>query len=203
MSKQQLIAIGRESGSGGYEIARQLAKRLNLPLYDKNLLEKIAEEKNGDADLLRKFDEKPKIIGVHRVVDGLSNAPGDQIAQMQFDYLLTRAREGESFVVLGRCADEILQGFPGLVSVFVLADESFKLTRIMAQDSISQREALALMAKTDRQRRAYHNQHCKGQWGEAGTYDLTINSARLGIEGTVEMLEHYIHVRSEQSWELS
>ena len=203
MSKQQLIAIGRESGSGGYEIARQLAKRLNLPLYDKNLLEKIAEEKNGDADLLRKFDEKPKIIGVHRVVDGLSNAPGDQIAQMQFNYLLSRAREGESFVVLGRCADEILQGFPGLVSVFVLADESFKLTRIMAQDSISQREALALMAKTDRQRRAYHNQHCKGQWGEAGTYDLTINSARLGIEGTVEMLEHYIHARSEQSRELS
>ena len=198
MSKQQLIAIGRESGSGGYEIARQLAKRLNLPLYDKNLLEKIAEEKNGNADLLRKFDEKPKIIGVHRVVDGLSNAPGDQIAQMQFDYLLTRAREGESFVVLGRCADEILQGFPGLVSVFVLADESFKLTRIMAQDSISQREALALMAKTDRQRRAYHNQHCKGQWGEAGTYDLTINSARLGIEGTVEMLENYIHARAAQ-----
>lgn len=198
MSKQQLIAIGRESGSGGYEIARQLAKRLNLPLYDKNLLEKIAEEKNGDADLLRKFDEKPKIIGVHRVVDGLSNAPGDQIAQMQFDYLLSRAREGESFVVLGRCADEILQGFPGLVSAFILADEPFKLARIMAQNNVSQREALALMAKTDRQRRTYHNQRCKGQWGEAKTYDLTINSARLGIEGTVELLENYIHARAAQ-----
>ena len=132
------------------------------------------------------------------MVDGLSNAPGDQIAQMQFDYLLTRAREGESFVVLGRCADEILQGFPGLVSVFVLADEPFKLARTMEQNDISQREALALMAKTDRQRRTYHNQHCKGQWGEAKTYDLTINSARLGIEGTVKLLEHYIHARAAQ-----
>ena len=58
MSKQQLIAIGRESGSGGYEIARQLAKRLNLPLYDKNLLEKIAEEKK------RKMEEESRRIAL-------------------------------------------------------------------------------------------------------------------------------------------
>ena len=65
----------------------------------------------------------------------------------------------------------------------------------MTRDGISQREALLLMARKDRQRRSYHNQHCKRQWGEATTYDLTINSSRLGIDGTVDMLEHYILAR--------
>lgn len=195
MSKQRLIALGREFGSGGHEIARKLAKRLDLPLYDKNLLDKIAEEQNGDPELLRQYDEKPKIAGIHRVVDGLSNAPGDQIAQMQFDYLRARAAEGKSFVVLGRCADEVLEDYPGLISIFILADEASKLERTMTRDGISQREALLLMARKDRQRRSYHNQHCKRQWGEATTYDLTINSSRLGIDGTVDMLEHYILAR--------
>ena len=136
MSKQRLIALGREFGSGGHEIARKLAKRLDLPLYDKNLLDKIAEEQNGDPELLRQYDEKPKIAGIHRVVDGLSNAPGDQIAQMQFDYLRARAAEGKSFVVLGRCADEVLEDYPGLISIFILADEASKLERTMTRDAI-------------------------------------------------------------------
>lgn len=201
VSKQLLIAIGREFGSGGHEIARRLAERFQVPLYDRNILEEIALQNNGDVEALKRYDEMPKRPVVSRVVEGLSSAPQDGVAQLQFAYLRDQAEKGLSFVVLGRCADEVLSAYPGLISIFVLADEAFKLERIMARDNTSRYEALSLMERKNRQRRSYHNQHCEKKWGEAGTYDLTINSARMGIEGTVDVLEQYIRARAAQQAE--
>ena len=108
MSKQVIISIGREFGSGGHEIAQHLADRFSLPLYDYNLLREIAQEKNVSASNLEQYDEVPK-KGFSKTVRGFNNSPQLNIAYMQFDFLKKKAAEGESFVVVGRCSEEVLK----------------------------------------------------------------------------------------------
>ena len=116
------------------------------------------------------------------------------MAQMQFELLRQHADAGESFVVLGRCAEEVLADQEGLVSIFIRADLDFRVKRT----PLPEEEALDFIKHQDRQRRIYHDQHCKGDWGDAKCYDLVINSARLGIPGTVDILEQYIRSRAAQ-----
>ena len=188
---QLIVSIGRESGSGGLEIARTLAKRFDLPLYNKSILQTAAEAKGLNVKELEQYDERPRSLLFYRSVKGFSNAPEDGVAQMQFDLLRRHAAAGESFVVLGRCAEEVLADYECLVSIFVEADLDFRIRRTPLPGN----EALEFIHKQDRQRRIYHDQHCKGDWGDAQSYDLVINSARLGVPGTVDVLEHYIRAR--------
>ena len=122
MSHPLIIAIGRESGSGGLEIARTLAERFGLPLYDKNILQHAADAKGVTAASLEPYDECPRSLLFYRSIKGFSNAPEDGVAQMQFELLRRHAAAGESFVVLGRCAEEVLADCEGLVSIFIEAD---------------------------------------------------------------------------------
>ena len=191
---QLIISIGRESGSGGLEIAQTLAKRFGLPLYDKSILQNAAEAKGLNAKDLEQYDERPRSPLFYRSIKGFSNAPEDGVAQMQFDLLRRHAAAGESFVVLGRCAEEVLADQEGLVSIFIRADLDFRVKRT----PLPEEEALDFIKHQDRQRRIYHDQHCKGDWGDAKCYDLVINSARLDIPGTVDILEQYIRSRAAQ-----
>jgi len=119
MSHQLIVAIGRESGSGGLDIAHALAERLQLPLFDKSILQKAAEDKGVSAETLERYDERPYSPLFCRSVRGISSAPEDCVAQMQFELLRQHANAGESFVVLGRCAEEVLADREGLISIFV------------------------------------------------------------------------------------
>ena len=195
MEKQLIISVSREFASGGHEIASELARRFNLPLYDKNILEHIACQHNLNIRRLEPYDEAPKNILTSRNVRGFSNSPEEQVAQMQFRYLRSKAEAGDSFVVLGRCSEEILKDYPCLVSIFILADIAFKKKRTMDLGNASEETALELMSRTDRRRKYYHNQHCRGKWGHSRNYDLCVNSARLGIDGTAKLLEDYIRER--------
>lgn len=195
MSAQLIISVGREFGSGGHTVASTLAQRFSLPFYDENMLQTIAERRGVSPEGLEPYDETPKAPLLYRTVNGFSNAPSDALARMQFQFLREQAEAGRSFVVLGRCADGILKDFPGLVSIFVLADPDFKLARTIARGAASREEALSLMAARDRKRKTYHNQYCQGKWGDSRTYDLTVKSSRLGIPATVDLLEQYIRAR--------
>ena len=158
MSQQLILAIGRESGSGGLDIARLLAERFGLPLYDKNILQTAAQERGVSPEKLTRYDEQPRSPLFYRSVRGYSNAPEDAVAQLQFRLLREHAEAGESFVVLGRCAEEVLADRPGLVSVFIRADLPFRISRTPLPEA----EAIEFINKQDRQRRVYHDQHARG-----------------------------------------
>ena len=195
MAKQLIVSIGREFGSGGHVIAEALAKRFELPLYDNNLLTHVAQEKDVAAEDLRKYDERPRSMLFSRTVKGFSNSIEENLANMQFDYLRKMADRGDSFVIVGRCAETILKGHPGLVSIFVLGDKEAKIQRIMKVYNLSQEEARRKEERQDWKRKSYHNYYCAVKWGDSRNYDLSINSTRLGIDGTVDMLENYIRAR--------
>ena len=199
MGKQLIISVGREFGSGGHVIAEELARRFELPLYDNNLLEHIAEEKEISHESLKKYDERPKNRLFSRTVRGYSNSMQENLANMQFDYLKKKAAAGESFVIVGRCSETILKGFDGLVTIFVLGDPDVKAERIRKVYGVSEEEARRMMKREDWNRKSYHNYYCKGKWGDSRNYDFSINSSRLGIEKTVDMLEKCIRARMESN----
>lgn len=192
MAEQKIIAIGREYGSGGHQIGEEIARRLNIPFYDSNLLTQIASDNNMDHEILKQYDERPRNRLFSRPVAGFGNSPEENVATLQFDYLLKMAREGKSFVVVGRCAESKLKKFPALISVFILADQEAKIARVKEIHGISEEEAKQEMKRVDWKRKSYHNYYCKGKWGDSRNYDLTINSSKLGIENTINLLEKYI-----------
>lgn len=195
MDKQLIISVGREFGSGGHAIAEELSKRFGIKLYDNNLLLEIAEKNGSDAEIIQKFDEVPKLRILSRTVRGYNNSPEDVISQLQFDYMRELAQNGESFVIVGRCAETVLKGHPALVSIFVLGDYETKLARISEKYSLSQKEAKSLIKTTDKKRKSYHNYHCELHWGDSRLYEVSINSSKLGIDETVDILEAYINKR--------
>ena len=196
---QVIISVGREFGSGGRVIAEAIANRFNIPIYDRHLITEIANKTGLTPEEIEKYNEKPKNHLLSRRVNGYSNSIEDNIAEMQFKFLREKAASGESFVVVGRCSETKLRDFKCLISLFVLGDMNEKIKRVMNVYELTEDKAKAFIDKKDRKRKRYHNYHCEGHWGDSRLYDLSVNSSRLGINGTVDMLENYIKARmSEQ-----
>ena len=195
MSKQYIIAIGREFGSGGKHIGRVLAKHLGVPLYDRNIVEKVAAEMEVDAEHLRKYEEKKRRLFFHRSVKGHTTALEDHVANHQFDYIRRLADSGESFVIVGRCAEDVLRDREGLITIFITGRREYRINRVMKQFELSRPMAIEKMDRHDRTRRAYHDHYSKGKWGDVKNYDLCIDSTYFGTQGTAEFLKEYIDKR--------
>ncbi len=192
MEKQLIISVGREFGSGGHEIAVKLAKHYNLPLLDQEMLEEIAAEKDVNVDNLKELDEKHASKFFKRNVRGFSSSPQENVSLMQFDYLQKKAKAGDSFVIVGRCSEEVLKEYDGMVSIFILGDKEVKRERIMRLYDLNEFMAERLMHEKDTKRKRYHNSFCDGKWGDSRNYDISVNSSVLGIDETVEILINFI-----------
>ena len=197
MDGQLIISVGREFGSGGHMIAQMLADRFSLPLYDRSLLYEIAEVKNLNIKDLEKYDEKPRMKFFSRNVNGYSNSPEENIAKIQFDYLRKKAEKGESFVIVGRCAEEVLKDFDCLVTVFILGDVDKKIERIARINNITESEAEAMIQQQNRKRKQYHNHYSKNKWGDSRNYEISVNSSKIGFEKTADIIEEYIKMKME------
>ncbi|MBR6215418.1 MAG: cytidylate kinase-like family protein [Spirochaetaceae bacterium] len=197
MGRQVIISIGREYGSAGHLIAEKLAKKLNMDLYDRNLLDEVANVKNVDTNNLSKYDEKPHRFFGSRTVRGYSNSPEENVAQLQLALLKSKAADGDSFVIVGRCADDIFRGMENFISVFIYADFDARIKRVMERHpELNEKQAIKKIERHDKNRAAYHNYFSKGgKWGDKANYDMCVNSTRLGLEGTVDFLCKYIEQR--------
>ena len=197
MDKQIIVSISREYASGGHVIAEAIAKHFDIPLYDKNLLDEIGKEKGMDLSGFAASDEKIINVFTSRTVKGFNNSPEYALAHMQFDFIKEKAAAGDSFVICGRCADYVLKDNPALISIFVLADENKKISRIQSLNGdCTIAQAIKIMEKSNRRRKEYHNEFAKTKWGDSRYYDLCVNSSKLGIEKTAEFLIDYIDKRN-------
>lgn len=188
---QLIVAVSREFGSGGHEIATILSEKLGIPMYDRNMLDKLAEKNGIDAESLHQHEEM-KHQGLHRTVRGHSSSVQDHIAQIQFDFIKEKADSGESFVVVGRCAENVLRGNKNMVSVFVRADEAAKIERVSRLYKLSESEAKRKMTRHDKKRKAYHNYYSDLKWGDSKGYDYCVNSSRIGVTETAELLYNLV-----------
>lgn len=192
MAKQIIVSISREYGSGGHLIGEMIAKDLGLNFYDRNMLDEIAEEKGFDTERLHKYDEKPRNLILTRTVKDHTNSMAQIVAEMQFDYIRSKADSGESFVIVGRCADTVLKGREGLISIFVTGDREDKIAHVGAKYNLTEDKAAAKMLRHDKTRKLYYNRYSSTKWGDSRYHDLCINSSRLGYEGTAKLLEEFV-----------
>ena len=198
MGKQLIITVVRDIGSGGHIIAVKLAEHFGIQLLDSNILAEVAKKSNASEEYLKKYDESARNLFFSRTVNGFSNSPEEIIAQMQFDYIKQKSDAGESFVVIGRCADYILRENPALVRVFVLGDTEAKIKRTAEREGISEDKAKIRMEQADKRRKYFHNTHSENKWGDSRSYDITVNSSKLGLDSTAELLIKYIELRNAE-----
>ena len=205
MSDNLIITIGRECGSGGRHIGRQLADELGIKCYDKELLNEAAKNSGFCRELFETHDEKPTSSLLYSLVMdtyslGYSTSAyldmplNHKIFMAQFDTIKHLANQ-ESCVIIGRCADYALAGYPNVVTVFVTADEDIKIRTLMDRYQISEAKAKDLMIKTDKKRASYYNYYSNKRWGDSRSYDLCINSSKVGVEGAIHIIKEFVKVR--------
>ena len=192
MKQQIIITLGREHGSGGHYIADIISKELGIKLYDKDSIEKEIASAGYSEEMIRKMDEKPVNFFASRRIGKYSNSIEVNVAERTFAMLREKAAAGESFVIIGRCGEQVLKDNPNMISVFICGDPEFKLARVMEKMGLDAEQAIDEIKSVDRSRKNYHNYYCNTKWGDARGYDMTIKSDVLGCEETAKMLIAYI-----------
>lgn len=198
--KHTIITIGRQFGSHGRSIAKQLAKKLGYAYYDKELLVKASQESGLATSFLESMDERQASPFFYSLLAGPTQFMwNDQFIsteamayQAQHDTILKVAQEGNC-VIVGRCADHILKDQERLVRVFISADLKDRIAHVMERDQITEKEARKKIKEMDKSRAAYYNFNTDQKWSDAANYDLCINTSRLTEEKTVETILHFIH----------
>ena len=205
MKNQMIISIGRECGSGGHELGELLAAHYGIKLYDRNLIEELAAELHQDAEKLAKREEHVagKVLPFQQR-NGFAarqGGIGDKYTREDRLYLeergfIQRLAASESFVIIGRAANAILEGHPNTLRLFLYAPESFKLPRVREEYGLgSDEEARKLMKRIDRERRAYFEYYSDMIWGSSDGHDLMIDSSLLGLEETARQIETIVDRR--------
>ena len=202
MKTNTIITIGRQYGSAGREIGYKIAEDFGIKLYDKEMLARAAKESGICEEIFETHDEKPTNSFLYSLVmdtysmgytgSTYNDMPiNHKVFLAQFDAIKKIADEGPCILV-GRCADYALESYENMVSVFIHADMDARISRISRIYDLPANKAKDRIVKADKKRASYYNYYTNKRWGDADSYELCLNSSKLGIEGTAKAIEQYI-----------
>lgn len=202
---RKIITISRQTGSGGHEIAELLAEKLNIPLHDRNVVEEAMKEldlENADdvdekvvVDYLGKFAKGyHAIFGKGKLYHMMDHSKEEEptISEKMYEIQSKIIKEFADMgpcIIVGRCADYVLKDRDDVLSVFITAEEEQKVQRMMDRRELTHERAVNAIEFSDRDRAKYYNAYTKQKWGVPESYDITLSSTKLGIDGVVEILE--------------
>ena len=193
--EKKIITISREFGSGGRSIGRQVAEKLGIPFYDKELVEQVALESGFAPKFVEEHGEHapgksflayafaPQ--GVPGVMNGLSTA--DFLWNIQCNVILQLADKGPC-VIVGRNADYILKDRKDVLNVFIHADKDFRADRIVRLYGESEKSPEARLNEKDKRRKVNYQHYTGRTWGASQNYDVCFNSAKLGVDAVADMI---------------
>ena len=191
--KKNIITISRQFGSGGRTVGRQLAERLNIPFYDRELVKQVAEETGFDTKFIEEngeFSPSKSIFsfavsqGVPCMQNGLSVS--DFIFCMQRQVILKLAEK--PCVIVGRGADYILKDRDDVFDVFIHASMENRADRIVRLYGESEKKPEQRLADKDKKRKIYYKHYTDREWGDAKNYDMCLDSGRIGIDKCVDLI---------------
>ena len=199
---KKLITISREFGSGGRLIGKRLAEKLDIPYYDKELLDRIAEESGFSKEMIVEAEKKAKNSFLYSLASAMGTGEAgpeslslnERFFLAQFDTIRRIADEG-SCVIVGRCADYVLRGMPEATNVFIYAEEADKIKRAVQEYGVPEDSVKKLMKDTDKARANYYAYHTGRKWGEHVNYNLSIDSGYIEIEDIVDLIIKYTDVK--------
>ena len=194
-----IYTIGRELGSGGYTVAKLLAERLGIKLYDKELLAQAAKDSGFCEEIFENHDERPTNSFLYSLVmdtytgGNYSAAPfldmplNHKVFLAQFE-TIKKIAEKESCVIVGRCADYALSDNPDCINIFIHADLDVRIKNVSRNLNITENKARDIINKTDKQRASYYNYYTSKKWGDSKSYNLSLDAGKLGTDNCVEMI---------------
>lgn len=201
-----VITIGREYGSGGKYIGERLAEELNLKLYDKELLNKVAEESGMDLNVLEQMDEKQEecfwytfAMSLYQQdsLETLAEIPSNEKIFIEQAKIIEELAQKEDCIIIGRCSNVILRNKPDVLNIFVYSSElEFKVKRKMQFGGFeTELEAIKAIERIDKERETYYNYFTKENWGDRKSYDLMIDTSKIGVNKAVELIKEYLKLR--------
>jgi cytidylate kinase len=201
MSDNKIITIGRQYGSAGREIGKRVAEQLGIAYYDKELLKKAAAQSGLCEELFENHDEKPTNSFLYSLVmdtyslgynsSAFVDMPlNHKVFLAQFDTIKKIANQ-ESCVIVGRCADYALADYENCLSVFIHAKLEDRIKRIAAKYELTDAKAKELILKTDKSRASYYNYFTSKKWGDVSSYQLSLDSSQVGVEGAAKIITEY------------
>ena len=199
MAKKIIITIARQFGSGGREIGERIAKALNVPLIDKELIKDAASKGELSEDIIKSADESATNSLLYTLAMG-SNLLGttinfgykmpinDKLFILQSEAIKNYAAEG-SCVIIGRCADYVLREEPNLFRIFIYGDLDHRQARVKERHpELKESKIIDVISKTDKRRSSYYNFYTGNKWGKYDNYDMAINSSTFGVEETAKII---------------
>lgn len=187
--KNRIITISREFGSGGRTIGKKTAEKLGIPCYDRELIEKVALETGFDEQYIKDAGEYAPsgFFGSTFTNHAFGPSNEDYLWEIQYKIISDLAQKGPC-VIVGRCADYILQDRADCLKVFIHASMDFRAERIVKEYGERTEAPEQRLRDKDKRRAAYHRFYTNMKWGDAKNYHICLNSGVLGIDRCVEIL---------------
>ena len=182
---KRIITISREFGSGGRFIGEEVAKKLGIAYYDKNIIGQIAEKSGLSPEYIQENAELSPKKGLFAYAFSGRDITGKSVEDMVYEAqrnIILEWAEKEPCVIIGRNADYILKDRDDVLNVFIHGDMPEKIKRITGLYNVEEKEAVKMMADTDKRRRTNYNFYTDQNWGKASNYTLCLNSSQLGYD---------------------
>ena len=182
---KRIITISREFGSGGRFIGEEVAKKLGIAYYDKNIISEIAEKSGLSPEYIQERAELSPKKGMFAYALAGRDITGKSVEDMVYEAqrkVILELADKESCVIIGRNADYILKDRDDVLNVFIHGDMPEKIKRITGLYNVKEKEAVKMMADTDKRRRTNYNFYTDQNWGKASNYTLCLNSSQLGYD---------------------
>jgi cytidylate kinase len=203
MACKHIVTISRQFASGGRAIGEQLADRLGVKCYDKELISIAAKESGIDPEVFNEVDEKAANSLLYSLSMGLYSFGGsygsgqlpvnDKLYLLQHRIIRDIADQGPC-VFVGRCADYVLKDRSDVVNIFICADMDYRIKRAVEQKEVKENKAEQVIIKTDKSRANYYNFYSGKKWGVSDNYDLCINRTGLSDSQVVSIIESYLAI---------
>ena len=182
---KRIITISREFGSGGRFIGEEVAKKLGITYYDKEIIGQIAEQSGLSPEYIKENAELSPRKGILAYAFSSRDITGKSVEDMVYEAqrkVILDLTEEESCVIIGRNADYILKDRDDVLNVFIHGDMPEKIQRICKLHNISEADAVKMINDTDKRRMTNYNFYTEQKWGKASNYTLCLNSSQLGYD---------------------
>lgn len=193
----KIITISRQCGSGGHSIGQALAEKLNIPLYDKKILEEVSRRSGLAEDVIEQEGEYSTSSIIFNIAMSVYHAWDagerdtmplrEQINAYQTEFIREVAEKG-ACVIVGRCADYILRDRTDCLNVFIYGKSEERVKRVIEEHRVPENEAEHHVKKRDKKRAAHYKYITDQEWGDMDNYNLCLDSSKLGIEKCIEII---------------
>lgn len=195
--KPKVITISREFGSNGRIIAKELAEKLGVHFYDKDLLHIVQENCEIPYEELARVDEKAAskwrypVENDYQMQNKYRFEPINDVLFKEESKVIRELAKKESCVIVGRCSNYLLQDETDHLSVYIYAPLTKRVMTVMEREDLDRKNAEVLVKKMDKQRQYYYNYHTDQKWKDMEQYHLCIDSSRFTIDEIVNMIAGY------------